>query len=428
MQEVSTLVTVQGIEFNPSLDRVFFDFDGVLHTSTQGVRSENGFIENQAVHYAEYWKLEPNQRMIDFIADLSLNHGVACYLLTANDYRIAQLFMGQHAPQLKNAFLNMFSSLADKAEFLKTMRATHFFDDSDSVMYDIMAKCGEMSALPNLYYVDGSRFDLLEDSLALLPWDARRQKAEQSGIDQPPCAELHIVDTVLTKYAHEVSQTISKSDFTVAAPTVEHSSRPDLSKLASSLLCKGPFVGAYSFFFGTSFDGKCHHQLKWPPIYRPTACVADLIRHHLLLTVPVGKSSENFITYSGNPYAVSAAHVEAIKANPSHSLVDNDRFPMLDIEKEALVSPAVNFAEYDPIAWLRDFFEACQGCKVDAVAFHTYTCHGKYLKDHIEQYKVFGKPLWLTEFACSEAASRERLPAEGQMAFMREAIPLLEQE
>lgn len=93
-----------------------------------------------------------------------------------------------------------------------------------------------------------------------------------------------------------------------------------------------------------------------------------------------------------------------------------------------LVSPAVNFAEYDPIVWLRDFFEECQGCKVDAVAFHTYTCHGKYLKDHIEQYKVFGKPLWLTEFACSEALSPERLPAEGQMAFMREAIPLLEQE
>ncbi|CAE7368861.1 asl1 [Symbiodinium necroappetens] len=93
-----------------------------------------------------------------------------------------------------------------------------------------------------------------------------------------------------------------------------------------------------------------------------------------------------------------------------------------------LVSPAVNFAEYDPIVWLHDFFEECQGCKVDAVAFHTYTCHGKYLKDHIELYKVFGKPLWLTEFACSEAASPERLPAEGQMAFMREAIPLLEQE
>ena len=42
--------------------------------------------------------------------------------------------------------------------------------------------------------------------------------------------------------------------------------------------------------------------------------------------------------------------------------------------------------------------------------------------------KLLRRPLWLTEFACSEASSKERLPAEGQMAYMREAIPLLEQD
>ena len=41
---------------------------------------------------------------------------------------------------------------------------------------------------------------------------------------------------------------------------------------------------------------------------------------------------------------------------------------------------------------------------------------------------VLRRPLWLTEFACSEASSLERLPAEGQMAYMREAIPLLERD
>jgi len=95
---------------------------------------------------------------------------------------------------------------------------------------------------------------------------------------------------------------------------------------------------------------------------------------------------------------------------------------------EKIVSPAVNFANYDPIDWLRDFFQACAGCKVDAIAFHSYTCYGKYLKDHVAKYKIFNKPLWLTEFACSEASSKERLSAEGQMAYMKEAIPLLEQD
>lgn len=93
-----------------------------------------------------------------------------------------------------------------------------------------------------------------------------------------------------------------------------------------------------------------------------------------------------------------------------------------------LVSPAVNFAAYGPIQWLQEFFGNCTGCRVDAVAFHSYTCYGRYLKDHIEMYKVFKRPLWLTEFACSEAGSLERLNAFGQMAYMREAVPLLESD
>eukprot|EP00913_Durusdinium_trenchii_P034976 g32718.t1 len=78
--------------------------------------------------------------------------------------------------------------------------------------------------------------------------------------------------------------------------------------------------------------------------------------------------------------------------------------------------------------WPTEFFGNCTGCRVDAVAFHSYTCYGRYLKDHIEMYKVFKRPLWLTEFACSEAGSLERLNAFGQMAYMREAVPLLESD
>lgn len=93
-----------------------------------------------------------------------------------------------------------------------------------------------------------------------------------------------------------------------------------------------------------------------------------------------------------------------------------------------LVSPAVNFADYDPIDWLRDFFAACDGCQVDAIAFHSYTCYGRWLKDHIQKYKVFKKPLWLTEFACSEFGSLERRDVAGQASFMREVVPMLEHD
>jgi hypothetical protein len=95
---------------------------------------------------------------------------------------------------------------------------------------------------------------------------------------------------------------------------------------------------------------------------------------------------------------------------------------------DTLVSPALNFNAYHPIDWLHRFLEVCSGCRVDAIAFHSYTCHGKYLQDHINLYRTLGKPLWLTEFACSEQGSEDRLSAQGQMAYMREAVPLLEQD
>jgi len=96
-----------------------------------------------------------------------------------------------------------------------------------------------------------------------------------------------------------------------------------------------------------------------------------------------------------------------------------------------LVSPAVNFRDGNQgVDWLRRFFELCVGCKVDAIAFHSYTCYGRFLRDHLDLYRVFGKPMWLTEFACSEpgAINAGRASAEGQMTYMREAIPLLEND
>jgi len=94
-----------------------------------------------------------------------------------------------------------------------------------------------------------------------------------------------------------------------------------------------------------------------------------------------------------------------------------------------LVSPAVGFStSYDPVQWLRDFMAACRGCKVDAVAFHSYTCYGKWLKEHLDKFRVFGKPIWITEMACSDPQSPERLSMDGQMAYMREAVPLLERD
>jgi hypothetical protein len=99
-----------------------------------------------------------------------------------------------------------------------------------------------------------------------------------------------------------------------------------------------------------------------------------------------------------------------------------------------LVSPAVNFCggdcqETDPFKYLDDFFAACQGCRVDAVAIHLYVgCnpdgedHAEWLINHVKTYEDrFSQPLWLTEFACDSAANEEQ-----QIAFMEDAVEFLE--
>ena len=101
-----------------------------------------------------------------------------------------------------------------------------------------------------------------------------------------------------------------------------------------------------------------------------------------------------------------------------------------------IASPAVNFCGDDatktgpchdtnPLDYLTDFFAACQGCKVDYVAVHWYNCSGADLTWYLDQFKAFGKPIWLTEFACGFGGDTS---VAGQEAYMREAIPILEQD
>ncbi|MBV9947605.1 MAG: glycoside hydrolase family protein [Myxococcales bacterium] len=106
----------------------------------------------------------------------------------------------------------------------------------------------------------------------------------------------------------------------------------------------------------------------------------------------------------------------------------------------AIVSPAVNFcgsasdpsrcsdpAVTSPYAWLKAFFAACPGCEVDAVAVHWYNCDLPSLQAYIEGssslegFVQFGKPIWLTEFACDGSHS-----VADQKAYMQSAVPWLE--
>ena len=102
----------------------------------------------------------------------------------------------------------------------------------------------------------------------------------------------------------------------------------------------------------------------------------------------------------------------------------------------ALASPAVNYCggncqDTDPFNYLHEFFSACVGCRIDYVAMHIYVgCNpsaanrATWLIDHVERYKSeFDLPLWLTEFACSDARNEGE-----QIAFLEDAVVYLEAE
>jgi len=76
-----------------------------------------------------------------------------------------------------------------------------------------------------------------------------------------------------------------------------------------------------------------------------------------------------------------------------------------------IVGPAVNYCggcvdipgttnDSDPVVYLDSFFLDCPGCRVDYIAVHSYMCYSGALTGYLNSFKKFGKPIWLTEFAC----------------------------
>jgi len=113
-------------------------------------------------------------------------------------------------------------------------------------------------------------------------------------------------------------------------------------------------------------------------------------------------------------------------------------WPMVEAQASAtgaaIVSPAMNFCGpasqcngTDPYQYLKDFFAACPGCKVDYVAVHWYNCDLPSLQAYLEGsstlegFVQFGKPIWLTEFSCGGSATEAQ-----QEAYMKVAVPYLE--
>lgn len=94
----------------------------------------------------------------------------------------------------------------------------------------------------------------------------------------------------------------------------------------------------------------------------------------------------------------------------------------------SIVSPAPNYCggncnETSPYDWLDKFFAACQGCRVDYVAFHWYACYKSTLQDKLGLYHKYNKPLWVTEMSCLDDAM---IDDAKESAYMVDAVSVLE--
>jgi hypothetical protein len=103
-----------------------------------------------------------------------------------------------------------------------------------------------------------------------------------------------------------------------------------------------------------------------------------------------------------------------------------------------LVSPALNYCGNcvvengvtmnSPVKWLDAFFAAYPAAHVDAIAVHTYVCQEKYLRDKINELRKYNKPIWLTEFACSDFTPRTGITVALQQKYMLDAVNYLEKD
>jgi Glycosyl hydrolase catalytic core len=118
---------------------------------------------------------------------------------------------------------------------------------------------------------------------------------------------------------------------------------------------------------------------------------------------------------------------DAAKLWKTHVLTMREKCPNVRIGSPA----ASNAGPPKGLQWLDDFFKATGGIEnsgVDFVVLHYYSPDVEHLKQHlIDAYHRFNKPIWLTEFSCTNWDTASP-PSETQVtAFMTEALKFLDE-
>ena len=150
----------------------------------------------------------------------------------------------------------------------------------------------------------------------------------------------------------------------------------------------------------------------------------DFLLAHPDVKYILGFNEPNFTSQANMTPTQAAAHWPEIEAIA-------DEFGL------KIVGPAVNYCGTcvseggttynDPFKYLDDFFSSCTNCRVDYIAIHSYMNTIGALSWYVDQFKRFGKPVWVTEFAGWENNNNIN-SAANQESFLIGAVDFLEND
>jgi hypothetical protein len=125
------------------------------------------------------------------------------------------------------------------------------------------------------------------------------------------------------------------------------------------------------------------------------------------------------------------------QANMSPAEVAAQWYKIEDIADDynlKIVGPALNYSPdapyHDPFDWMDDWLTECEaigGCRFDYVNVHCYMNTVDALEWYLNEWKQYGKPIWLTEFCAWDGIETTATP-EYQKNFMLEALPMLDND
>ncbi|EIN10357.1 hypothetical protein PUNSTDRAFT_84335 [Punctularia strigosozonata HHB-11173 SS5] len=93
-----------------------------------------------------------------------------------------------------------------------------------------------------------------------------------------------------------------------------------------------------------------------------------------------------------------------------------------------LIAPATS-SNPNGLTWVKNFIAACDGCTFDGQAVHWYDVSAQAFIDYINLWhSTFGKPIWVTEFACQNFNGGAQCSKDEVFSFMQTVTSYMESQ